>query len=253
MSKVRIQKVLAGAGVSSRRAAETMILEGRVEVNRRIVRELPCFVDVEADEIRVDGEVLRRPKMRKTYFLLNKPKGVVCAQADPHARLRVFDIVPPLTGQTYCIGGLDVDSTGLVLLTNDGELIQRLSHPRYGVTRRYLAEVDGKVGEGTIEQFKAGVFMGRQRSARAKVKVLRRGAEQTLIEIELAETSGREVRQVLARLGHKTRRLKRVGIGPLSDEGITIGRFRRLSPHEVAALMRAGGKGKTTERKKGDG
>lgn len=236
MSKVRIQKVLAEAGVASRRTAEALILEGRVEVNGKLVRQIPCFVDVDRDEIRVDGAAIGRPAARKTYFLLNKPKGVVCSRVDPHGRLRVYDIVPAMAGQTYCLGGLDVDATGLVLLTNDGDLYDRLSHPRYGVSRRYIVEVDGRVEEVTIKRLKAGIFIDNRRTAPAKVRLIRRSNDRTLLEVELAETGGRELRAILARLGHRSRRLKRTGIGPIGDEGVNIGRFRMLRPAEVAAL-----------------
>ncbi|MFA6135330.1 MAG: pseudouridine synthase [Phycisphaerae bacterium] len=238
--KVRIQKVLAEAGVASRRSAEMMILEGLVKVNGQIVHKLPCFVE-EDDEIRVDGSVVRRHGSgRKTYFLINKPKGVVCSQTDLQQRPRVYDIVPPLGGQIYCVGSLDVDATGLVLLTSDGELAEILNHPRYNVPRRYLVEVDGRVGVTTIEALKIGVIIDRRRSNPAKVKVLRRGPERTLLELELVESSGREVRPILARLGHKSRRLKRTGLGPISDVGIKIGHFRTLRSGEVTAIKRAG-------------
>ncbi len=165
MSKVRVQKVLAEAGVASRRAAEAMILQGRVEVNGRIVNRLPCLVDVETDRIRVDGQTVARPAAVKTYVLLNKPKGVVCARDDKRARPRVYDLVPPLRGQTYCVGGLDVDSTGLVLLTNDGELADRLNHPRYGVPRTYIVEVDGRVESPAVDKLASGVFIDGRRTA----------------------------------------------------------------------------------------
>jgi 23S rRNA pseudouridine2605 synthase len=248
VSKIRIQKVLAEAGVASRRAVEEMILEGRVEVNGQIVNRLPCFVDPDADRIRVDGQTVARPSARKTYILLNKPKGIVCAARDTRGRPRVYDLVPPLEGQTYCLGGLDVDSTGLVLLTNDGAMADRLSHPRYGVPRTYLVEVDGHIEGKTADRLTSGIFVDGRRSAAKRVRVLRRGDRRTLLEITLVESAGREVRPLLMRLGHKSRRLKRTAIGPVTDRGIKIGKFRLLNRSEIKALMTSGRGEKHDER-----
>jgi pseudouridine synthase len=237
MSKVRIQKVLAEAGLASRRAAEELILQGRVEVNGQIVNRLPCLVDVQTDHIRVDGRIVARTAAKKTYVLLNKPKGVVCARSDNRARPRVYDLVPPLDGQTYCVGGLDVDSTGLVLLTNDGALADRLNHPRYGVPRTYVVEVDGRVEGPAVDKIASGVFIDGRRAAPRSVRVLRRDDRRTLLEIQLVESAGREVRPILFRLGYRSRRLKRSAIGPISGEGLKIGRFRLLKRREIMALF----------------
>jgi 23S rRNA pseudouridine2605 synthase len=237
MSKVRIQKVLAEAGLASRRAAEALILQGRVEVNGRIVNRLPCLVDVQVDRIRVDGQMVAKPPVRKTYVLLNKPKGVVCARSDKYARPGVHDLVPPLDGQTYYVGGLDVDSTGLVLLTNDGALADRLNHPRYGVPRTYVVEVDGRLEGPAVDKIASGVFIDGRRAAPRRVRVLRRDDRRTLLEIQLVESAGREVRPILIRLGHRSRRLKRTAIGPISDQGLKIGHFRLLRRREIAALF----------------
>ena len=181
-----------------------MILEGRVEVNGQLVVQIPCFVDVQRDRIRVDGRASPWPARRKTCFLLNKPRGVVCARRDAHGRPRVYDLVPPMTGQVYCVGSLDVDSTGLVLLTNDGVLADRLNHPRYGVPRTYLVEVDGsRGGRQAVDKIAAGVFIDGRRAAPESVKVLRRGRDRTLLEVELVESAGREVRPILIRLGYQ--------------------------------------------------
>ena len=194
MSPVRIQKALAEAGVASRRAVEEMILEGRVEVNGQLVTRLPCFVDLEQDRIRVDGQVVAKAGGARTCYLLNKPRGVVCGPRDAHGRPRAVDLVPPMTGQVYCVGALDVDSTGLVLLTNDGSLADRLNHPRYGVPRTYLVEVDGSVPPQAVDKIAAGVFIGGRRAAPRTVKVLRRGHARTVLEVQLVESAGREVR-----------------------------------------------------------
>lgn len=251
MTRVRIQKALAEAGVASRRAAEVMILEGRVEVNGQVVTQLPCFVDLQRDRIRVDGRAVAGATTAKTCYLLNKPRGVVCALQDAHGRPRVYDLVPPMVGQVYCVGGLDVDSTGLVLLTNDGALADRLNHPRYGVPRTYLVEVDGSVERQAVDKIAAGVLIDGRRAAPRSIKVLRRGRDRTVLEVQLVESAGREVRPILIRLGYKSRRLKRTAIGPASIQGVTIGQFRRLGAREMAALKTASDKTSPTRRQHG--
>lgn len=239
MSKIRIQKVLAEAGVASRRAVEAMILEGRVEVNGQLVTDLPCFVDPASDHIRVDGQNVAAPSAAKTCILLNKPRGVVCARRDRYGRPRVYDLIRPMKGQVYCVGSLDVDSTGLVLLTNDGDLANRLNHPRYGVTRTYVVEVDGRIDARAVDKIAAGVFIDGRRAVPQRVRLLRRGGARSVLEVQLVESAGREVRQVLARLGYKSRRLKRTGLGPVTDARLKVGQFRVLAAREAASLRRA--------------
>ena len=239
--KTRIQKYLSAAGVASRRAVEEMILEGRIEVNGRRVNELPCFVDPQADEIRIDGRRIRKRHGRKVYYLLNKPRNVVCTASDPQGRTRAVDLLGPLGGQrVYCVGRLDADSTGLILLTNDGDLTQHLTHPSHEVPKTYAVTVDGRVEADELEKIKRGVYLDRRRSRSAQVKVLRRSPERTLLEITLREGRNREIRRILLRLGHKVRRLKRVAIGPITDFGLKIGHVRSLSGREVAYLRKSG-------------
>jgi len=240
MAKVRIQKVLAEAGVASRRAAEEMVLAGRVSVNNHVVTSLPCFV-TEAETIRLDGRPVKRPRAtaRKTYFILNKPRGVVCTSSDPEGRRRAVDLVPPAAGRVYCVGRLDIDSTGMLILTNDGDLTEKLTHPRYGVPKTYVAEVDGRVESPAIEKLKGGLYLDGSRTQRSRIKVLRRGPKQTLLEITLREGRNREIRRLLARVGHKVRRLKRTAIGPITVRGLKVGNFRALTSAEVNRLRKA--------------
>jgi 23S rRNA pseudouridine2605 synthase len=242
MAKVRIQKALSEAGVASRRAVEEMIVEGRVVVNGRVVVDVPCFVDPEADRIQVDGRVVRRRRGgEKLYFLLNKPRGVVCTQRDPQGRPRATDLVPGIRGaRVHCVGRLDVDSTGLILLTDDGELTNYLTHPRYGVPKTYLVEIDGQLGGEEIAAIKRGVYLDGKRTGGAAVKILRRGHQHGVVQITLTEGRNREVRRVLARFGVKVRRLKRVAIGPVTDRGLKIGHFRPLRRVEVNRLKHSG-------------
>ena len=250
MTKTRIQKVLSEAGLASRRAAEQMILDGRITVNGVLVTQLPCFVDPAVDDISVDGQAVARRSLERVYVLLNKPRGVVCTQQDPRGRPRAADMVPHLRQPVYCIGRLDDDNTGLIVLTNDGELTQYLTHPRYGVPKTYVVEVDGRLDSKAIAGLKGGVYLDGKRTGRASVKVLRSGPARSLLEISLAEGRNREVRQILARLGHKVRRLKRTAIGPITDRGLKVGHWRPLTAAEVAKLRQCG-RPSAGKRKKG--
>jgi 23S rRNA pseudouridine2605 synthase len=195
-------------------------------------------VDLETDEVRVDGRKVERVAEKKVYFLLNKPRGVVCTQKDPDGRPRAVDLVPDVPQRVYCVGRLDKESTGILLLTNDGELTQHLTHPSGGVMKRYVVEVDGRPGSEEIQRIKEGVYLDGQKTQRSTVKVLKGGRQQSVLEIGLSEGRNREIRRILARLGHKVRRLKRVAIGPISDRGLKIGSFRRLTPAEVEKLWK---------------
>ena len=238
MGKIRIQKALPEVGVASRRGVEQMILDGRITVNGELVTSLPCFVDLAEDNVRVDGQSVRRRPGPKVYFLLNKPKGVVCTQQDPRARPRAVDLIPPQDRRVYCVGGLDADSTGLVLLTNDGELTQRLTHARHGVPRKYVAEVDGRLETEETAALETGVRIEGRRTAGMNVKVLFASSVRSTLKLELPSGHSVDIRRVLADLGHKVRKLKCVAIGPVTDRGIKIGHFRMLSPAEVGRLGR---------------
>jgi len=239
MAKTRIQKVLADAGVASRRAVEEMILQGRITVNGQLVAKLPCFVDLASDDVRVDSARVRAPRGRKVYYLLNKPKGVVCTQRDPQGRPRAADFIGRGGERVYCVGRLDVDSTGLVILTNDGELTQRLTHPSFGVAKTYVVEIDGRLTGEEMAKLKAGVYLDSKRTRGAMVKVLRSSPKRSLLQIRLTEGRNREIRRALARLGHKVRKLKRVAIGPVTDRGLKVGNFRKLLSGEVRRLRQA--------------
>ena len=239
MAKERIQKFLSAAGVASRRAAEEMVIEGRVLLNGKPVVELPCFVGP-GDEVRVDGRRVRTSAQPHAYFLLNKPRGVVCTQSDPQGRPRARDLVPAGRRRVYCAGRLDAETTGLVVLSDDGELTQHLTHPSHEVPKTYLAEAEGKVEGPALERIRRGVWLDVGRTKPAGVKVLQRGHRRTMIELRLTEGRNREVRRILARLGHKVRRLKRTAIGPVTDRGLKVGSHRQLSPAEVRRLRKTG-------------
>jgi 23S rRNA pseudouridine2605 synthase len=239
---VRIQKFLAEVGIASRRAVEEMVLLGQIEVNGEVVKTLPCFVTPGRDEIVVDGRRIsrRRRAAEKVYFLLNKPRNVVCTNHDPQGRRKAVDFLPPITQRVYTVGRLDADSTGLILLTNDGELTQHLTHPSGETPKTYVVTVDGCVEEKQIDRLKRGLYLDGKRTAGAGVNVEHRGPKQTLLRITLREGRNREIRRVLVRLGHKVRRLKRVAIGPITDKGLGVGQVRPLSRKELQQLRRTG-------------
>ena len=242
MDKIRIQKVLGAAGVASRRTIEEMIVEGRIAVNGELVTALPCFVSP-SDEILVDGRLVRKRPQKFVYILLNKPRGVVCTMDDHpgYNRPRATDLIPRLAERVYCVGRLDEDSTGLLILTNDGELTHRLTHPRYGIIKTYVARVAGRLDAGEMEEFRRGMFLDLRRKGQAGIKVLRQAPAESLLEVRVSEGRNRQVRRMLARLGHNVRRLHRCSIGPVTDRGLKIGHWRNLANEEVAALRKLAG------------
>jgi len=232
----RLQKVMASAGVASRRQCEELILEGAVRVNGRVVDELPAFADPDVDEITVHGRRLQEP--RRVYYLLNKPKGVICTSSDPQGRPRAVDLVPG-GERVFCVGRLDADTTGLIILTNDADLTNLLTHPKYKVSKTYIAKVAGYVDNQAVEKLRKGVWLAEGKTGRAAVKVLRRGHNDSLVEITIAQGLNRQVRRMLAKVGLTVQSLKRTRIGSLTVEGIGVGKFRPLSRAEVASLRRA--------------
>lgn len=237
---VRIQKYLANRGIASRRKIETMVRQGLVTVNGRVVEDLPCFVDPAGDTITVDGKKVAAERSRRVYYLVNKPRGYICTSSDPEGRRRVHDLIPPIPERVYCVGRLDADSTGLVILTNDGSLTNRLTHPRYGVEKTYLVNVPGKVDGHDIEKIIAGQYLDGKKTNPDSVRILRRTRTSTLMKIGLREGKNREIRRLLAKRGYTVRRLRRIRIGPISDRGLKTGNFRPLTTKEVSKLKAAG-------------
>jgi len=236
MAEQRLQKVLASAGVDSRRNCEELILEGVVRVNRKVVDTLPVFVDAEKDVITVNGR--RIQAARKVYFLLNKPKGVICTNRDPQGRKRAIDLVRT-DERVFCVGRLDADTTGLIIITNDSELTNKLTHPRYGLSKTYVVKVKGQISGDAAEKLKKGVWLAEGKTGRASVKILKRNYAESLIEITLRQGLNRQIRRMLLTVGLRVKSLKRAQIGKLTAKGLGVGRFRKLSEAEVRSLRRA--------------
>lgn len=236
---VRLQKLLSAAGVASRRASEQVILEGRVSVNGHTVRELGTRA-MPHDDIRVDGRRIRT-NLRQRYILLNKPRGYVTTREDPQGRRTVIDLLGRDAGYIYPVGRLDYDSEGVLLLTTDGALAERLTHPRHEVERVYEAIVAGMPDEDAIERLRKGVFIDGRRTAPAEVtrgNTVKAGGGTTHLTITLREGRNRQVRKMCAAVGHPVRSLVRVRMGPLTLGRMRPGEWRELTAREVEALLR---------------
>jgi 23S rRNA pseudouridine2605 synthase len=243
MANERLQKILSAAGVASRRKCEEMILEGLVSVNGKVVDTIPAFADLDKDTIIAAGKRIK--PQPKVYFLLNKPKGVICTNFDPQGRTKAIDLIPT-RHRIFCVGRLDVDTPGLIILTNDNDLANRLTHPKYGLTKTYLAEVKGRIEGEHVEKLNKGIWLSEGKSSHTAVRILKRGHQSSLIEVSITERLNREVRRMLARVGLPVKSLKRNGIGKISDRGLGIGQFRLLTHSEVNYLR------KSTADKKSD-
>jgi 23S rRNA pseudouridine2605 synthase len=241
MPQIRLQKILSTAGVASRRAAEELIRQGRVTLNGRTVTELGTKADLTHDEVRVDGRRVKGPE-RHRYLLMNKPRGYVTTRTDPHRRPTVIELLQGVREYVYPVGRLDFDSTGLLLLTNDGDLAARLTHPRHEVEREYHAWVLGHPDDHDLERLRRGITIDGRRTAPARVDVLRIGhgrrADQAQLSFVLREGRNRQIRKMCEAVGHPVVDLERVRFGPVTDRRLAPGHFRELSQEEVRRLKR---------------
>jgi 23S rRNA pseudouridine2605 synthase len=233
----RLNKLLAHAGVGSRRQCETLINAGRVQIDGRVVRELGVKVDPQQQKVSVDGQPVRMERL--VYWLVHKPRGYLCTNRDPEGRPRAIDLVPQVTQRVYTVGRLDEASEGLLLLTNDGDLANRLMHPRYGVEKTYLAQVAGVPTAEDLKQLLQGVWLSEGRVRACRIKREKRQGESTWLRIVLNEGKNREIRRMLARLEHKVLRLRRIAIGPVQLGTMPAGKARRLTRQELQALREA--------------
>ena len=244
--KERLQKILANAGVASRRAVEEMIQQGRVAVNGRVMTELPILIDPQRDKVTVDDEPIKlrgKEAERRVYLLMNKPKGVYSTNVAQGEQTRAIDLLPPdFRERVYPVGRLDAESRGLLLLTNDGELTNQLTHPRYGVPKTYKAIVDGFISPRVVDELSAGVWLADPKSGkgfktgRSRIKIIKKTRDKSVLEITIREGRNRMVRRMLAKAGHKVRDLTRVRMGPLTLHGLDPGDVRMLTPREVREL-----------------
>ncbi len=237
----RLHKVLAHAGVESRRAAEEMILAGRVAVNGRVVTVLGTKVDPEHDSITVDGKPIPK-RIKHTYLMLNKPAGYITTVSDPERRPTVMDLVPH-NSRIYPVGRLDANSEGLILMTNDGEFANLLSHPRYSYEKEYHVAIPGTVKEEDLRALREGVVIDGRRTAPAQVRVLSSDGRATWLSMTIHEGRKRQIRRMLHALGYGVERLMRMRIGPLWLGSLPRGAYRYLTPAEIGMLKRTGSEG----------
>lgn len=270
---VRLQKAMADAGLGARRDCEDMITAGRVRVNGRVVTTLPCFVDPANDVVDLDGEVIELPIPEQTandatpdqpaakaraliYVLINKPKGVITTTSDPEGRRNVLDLVPDSLRRDerlFPVGRLDGDSTGLLLITNDGDLAYQLTHPKFGVAKEYRVLTAGLATDEQLQKLRAGMYLVNpagdgtkttKRAALESVRILKRfvdraRGDRTLLSVTLREGQNREIRRMLARVGLKVRELERVAIGPLRAGDLKPGQAKLLGKKDVEKLRSA--------------
>ncbi|MBN1796541.1 MAG: rRNA pseudouridine synthase [Sedimentisphaerales bacterium] len=235
MAEQRLQKVLAAAGVDSRRRCEELILDGEVRVNGKVVDTLPSFVDPDVDEIKVGGRKIRFAP--RVYYALNKPKGAICTSSDPQGRKKAIDLIPTKE-RIFCVGRLDVDSSGLIILTNDNDLANKLTHPKYKLPKTYRVEVKGQINTEAVEKLKKGIWLAEGKTAESSVKILRRGHNVLVLEIKISQGLNRQIRRMLANVGLKVKSLKRTKIGRIDIRGLGVGRYRSLSKAEVSFLKK---------------
>lgn len=236
----RLQKILSQAGIASRRAAETLIAEGRVSVNGTTVREMGTKADPASDDIRVDGRRVKSAAPLR-YLLLNKPAGYITTRSDPQRRPTVLDLLRGVREYVYPVGRLDYDTEGLLLFTNDGELAATLTHPRHGVERTYEARVVGVPDAGALERLRKGIPLDGRRTLPADVTLLHRGRSERdgVLVMTLREGRNRQVRRMCDAIGHPVQALTRTRIGPLKDTRLKPGMWRDLTAEEVRSLRRA--------------
>ena len=235
MVLVRLHKILADAGVASRRKGEALILAGRVSVNNKIIKELGIMADPAYDRIRVDGKPLPHPAP-KVYYLLYKPRGVITSLHDPEGRTTIKDLIPRIKAKIFPVGRLDYDAEGLLLLTNDGEMAMRLAHPRYRVPRTYLVKVKGVLTADEMERIEKGVMLDDGMSPAIKVNPIRRLQKNSVVRVTMHEGRNRVIKRTFEAIRHPVLRLKRIEFASLTLEGLQPGDYRPLSAEEIERL-----------------
>lgn len=255
----RLQKVLADAGVASRRECEALIIEGAVTVNGKTIDTLPAWADPAQDRIEVYGRPLR-PAEKHVYVMLFKPRGTVCTNSDPEGRPRAIDLVKhPTRARLYCVGRLDLDASGLLILTNDGEFANRLTHPRYEVAKGYDLTLDGRLDAAALASIRKKIFAEPARAAakstaksaaksaatsggedetKSSIRLISTDSEKSVVHMELCEHRNLQIRDLMLSLGFPVKKMRRTSFGPLKLKGLAVGEWRDLAPREIDQLMR---------------
>ncbi|WFA09712.1 pseudouridine synthase [Tissierella sp. Yu-01] len=232
---MRLQKYMALSGVASRRKSEEMIAEGRVKVNNKIITELGTVIDPKKDKVLVDGKKIKL-ESNKVYIMLNKPVGYVSTLKDEKGRKIVTDLIEGVRERIYPVGRLDADTTGLLLLTNDGDLANKLTHPSKKIQKRYIAIVEGVPNKIELDKMRKGVYIEGKKTAPAKVKIAKKYEDESILDIEIHEGRNRQVKKMCESINHPIKKLKRVSIGELELGGLLIGNWRFLNEEEMTYL-----------------
>lgn len=230
----RLQKVLARAGFGSRRECEKFITEGRVSVNGRVITTLGTKANLKEDVIKCDGKIVR-PR-QQLYFMLHKPKGYISTSDDNYGRRKTLDLIKGVKERLFTVGRLDADSEGLIIVTNDGELCNLLTHPRYQTPKTYFAVVEGNITPDILQKIQNGVWLSDGKTSPMKLHIKKRERNRTFLELTLKEGMNREIRRAFAKFGLKVTHLKRIKIGDLELRNLGIGKFRLLTSEEINKL-----------------
>jgi 23S rRNA pseudouridine2605 synthase len=233
---VRLQKYLAGCGIASRRKAEEIIAQGRITVDGQVVTTMGTQINPSMQEIRLDGKVVT-PHNDLLYVLLNKPQGYVTTLSDPQGRPIVTSLLPGINARLFPVGRLDLDTEGALILTNDGELAQKIQHPSYEVTKTYEAQVSGHPSEKTLHNLEHGILLEGKKTAPAKIMVIARQTRTTSIRITIHEGRKRQVRKMFQAVGHPVFQLKRIAYGNLFLEGLLTGKYRILTSEDLKKIF----------------
>jgi 23S rRNA pseudouridine2605 synthase len=231
---MRLNKYIAQSGVASRRKADQLTINGAVRINGRVMKEPGYDVQPE-DKVEINGQVLH-PATKKVYIVLNKPKGYITTVSDEQERPTVMDLVTDITERVFPVGRLDYNTTGLLILTNDGELSQKLTHPQHQVTKTYHARVSGVLSNERLNKLRNGVDIGGFVTSKARIEILKQAEKSTIVEIEISEGKNRQVRKMFTAVGCKVQELERVSMGEIRLGRLLQGHYRKLTAQEVAYL-----------------
>ncbi len=233
---MRLNKFLASCGIASRRKCDELIFAGKVKVNGEIIKTPAFKIDPEKDEVSVNEDIVKLPK--KIYIALNKPEGVLCSLKDDFGRTLITDLIPEIKERIFPVGRLDFNSEGLILLTNDGELSNRLIHPKYKVEKTYHVLIKGNIDRDSLERLSNGIELDGKKTQPSKIRILDMGKKTTFIEIKIKEGKKRQIRRMLKEVGYEVKKLRRVKFGPIKLGRLKKGEWRYLTKKEVENLYK---------------